>query len=185
MVQEAFVLTGVKETLAALKQFDEDAVKGFNKVISAELRQARNEARSNVDKIGSSQSDTPMRGWRKVEPKNPSKTSRGGKGWPAWDTGTIKTGIVSTRAQGKVRSDYTTNAGALLNKSAAGAIFEVGGRRNSGGQFTQNLNWFGKASRLIWSVVDKNRGEIEKKISDALDDAKASLQRHLDTNKKG
>jgi hypothetical protein len=185
MVQEAFVLTGVKETLAALKQFDEDAVKGFNKVISSELRGARDQARSNVDKIGSSQSDTPMRGWRKVEPKNPSKTSRGGKGWPAWDTGAIKTGIVSTRAQGKVRADYTTNAGALLNKSAAGAIFEVAGRLGGSNQFEQNLNWFGKASRLIWSVVDKNRGEIEKKISDALDDAKASLQRHLDTNKKG
>jgi hypothetical protein len=185
MAEKAFVLTGVKETLAALKKFDEDAVKGFNKVISAELRGARDEARNKVDKIGSSQSDTPMRGWRKVEPTNPSKTSRGGKGWPAWDTGAIKTGIVSTRAQGKVRADYTTSAGALLNKSAAGVIFEVGGRLGGSSRFIENLNWFGKASRLIWSVVDKNKSEIEKKISNALDDAKKTLQQHLDTSGKG
>lgn len=185
MAEEVVVLRGVKETLAALKKFDEDAVKGFNKVISAELRQARNEARNKVDKIGSSQTDTPMRGWRKVEPTNPSATSRGGKGWPAWDTGAIKTGIVSTRAKGKVRADYTTSAGALINKSAAGVIFEVGGRLGGSGQFIQNLNWFSKASRLIWSVVDKSKAEIEKKIADALEDAEKTLQRHLNTNKKG
>ena len=183
MAEEAIVLTGVRETLAALKKFDENAVKGFNKVVSSELRGARDEARNKVDKIGSSQTDTPMRGWRKVEPTNPSKTSRGGKGWPAWDTGAIKTGIVSTRAQGKVRADYTTNAGALLNKSAAGAIFEVGGRLGGSGRFIENLNWFGKASRLIWWAVDKNKTEIEKKISDALEDAKKTLQKHLDTEK--
>jgi hypothetical protein len=185
MAEKAIILIGVKETLTALKKFDEDAVKGFNKVISAELRQARNEARNKVDKIGSSQTDTPMRGWRKVEPTNPSATSRGGKGWPAWDTGAIKTGIVSTRAKGKVRADYTTSAGALINKSAAGVIFEVGGRLGGSGQFIQNLNWFSKASRLIWSVVDKNKAEIEKKIADALEDAERTLQQHLNTNKKG
>jgi len=180
MNEEAIVLTGIKETLAALKKFDEDAVKGFNKVVTSELKIARDQARNKVDKIASSQSDTPMRGWRTIEPKNPSKTSRGGKGWPAWDTGAIKTGIVSTRAQGKVRADYTTSAGALLNKSAAGAIFEVGGRLGGSGQFIENLNWFGKASRLIWWAVDKNKAEIEKKISDALDDAKRSLQMQKD-----
>ena len=183
MNEEVIVLTGVKETLAALKKFDENAVKGFNKVLTSELKLARDDARNKVDKISSSQTDTPMRGWRKVEPANPSKTSRGGAGWPAWDTGAIKTGIVSTRAQGKVRADYTTSAGALLNKSAAGAIFEVGGRLGGSGQFKQNLNWFGKASRLIWWSVDKNKAEIEKKISNALDDAKATLQRHLNTEK--
>ena len=183
MAEEAIVLTGIKETLAALKQFDENAVKGFNKVISTELRDARDQARNKVDKIGSSQTDTPMRGWRKVASTNPSATSRGGKGWPAWDTGAIKTGIVSTRAQGKVRADYTTNAGALLNKSAAGAIFEVGGRLGGSGRFIENLNWFGKASRLIWWAVDKNKAQIEKKISDALEDAKKTLQKHLDTEK--
>ena len=183
MAEEAIVLTGIKETLAALKQFDENAVKGFNKVISTELRDARDQARNKVDKIGSSQTDTPMRGWRKVAPTNPSATSRGGKGWPAWDTGAIKTGIVSTRAQGKVRADYTTKAGALLNKSAAGAIFEVGGRLGGSGRFIENLNWFGKASRLIWWAVDKNKAQIEKKISDALEDAKKTLQKHLDTEK--
>lgn len=185
MAEKAIILVGVKETLTALKEFDKDAVKGFNKIITSELRGARDEARNKVDKIQNKTTETPMRGWRTVEPTNPSKTSRGGKGWPAWDTGAIKTGIVSTRASGKVRSDYTTSAGALLNKSAAGAIFEIGGRLGGSGRFVENLNWFGKASRLIWWAVDKNKAEIETKIESAFNDAKATLQKHLDTNKKG
>ena len=181
MNEEAIVLTGIKETLAALKQFDQDAVKGFNKVVTSELKIARDQARNKVDKIQSRNSDTPMSGWRKVEPKNPSKTSRGGKGWPAWDTGAIKTGIVSTRAEGKVRADYTTSAGALLNKSAAGAIFEVGGRLGGSGNFIENLNWFGKASRLIWAVVDKDKEAIQKRVAEALDEAKKTLQTNLNS----
>ena len=183
MADNAIVLIGVKDTLAALKKFDEDAVKGFNKVVNTEIRGARDQAKNRVDKIGSSQTDTPMRGWRKVEPTKPRANSRGGKGWPAWDTGAIKTGIVSTRAAGKVRADYTTSAAALLNKSAAGAIFEVGGRLGGSGRFIENLNWFGKASRLIWSVVDNTKAEIQKKIDDAYEDAKKTLQKHLDTEK--
>jgi hypothetical protein len=51
------------------------------------------------------------------------------------------------------------------------------------GRFIENLNWFGKASRLIWSVVDNTKAEIQKKIDDAYEDAKKTLQKHLDTEK--
>jgi hypothetical protein len=37
MADEVIVLTGIKETLDALKQFDKGAVRRFNKVINTEL----------------------------------------------------------------------------------------------------------------------------------------------------
>jgi hypothetical protein len=79
------------------------------------------------------------------------------------------------------------NGGSLLNKSAAGSIFEVAGRktkatagRTSSAQFLRNLgNRFGKASRVVWRVVDKDKAKIEKNVEQALNDAKAQLQRYL------
>jgi hypothetical protein len=111
-----------------------------------------------------------------------------GAGWPGWNTGVIQQGITKTKAEGKVRKDFTTSAGALLNKSAAGAIFEIAGRKTKGtadrtgsAQFLRTLgNRFGKASRLIWRVVDKDKDRIERNVARALEEAKATLQKHLD-----
>lgn len=182
MADEVIVLTGIKETLANLKEFDKDAVRRFNKVINAELSGAARDAKGLIDE------EPPMSGWRKSDAAK-GKT-RGGAGWPGWNAGEIRSKITKTKAQGKTRGDYTTSAGALLNKSAAGSIFEVAGRvasgtkrmtaQSSSGQFLRTLgNRFGKASRVVWSVVDKDRARIEANVNRALEEAKAELQRHL------
>lgn len=181
MPNETVVLTGVKETLAALKEFDKDAVKRFNKVINTELSNAEREARSLVEDA------PPMSGWRRVDATNPKKITRGGAGWPGWDSGRIRTGIKKTKAQGKVRRDYTTSAGALLNQSAEGAIFEVAGRktkagfaRTSSSQFLRTLSArFGAASRTVWRTVDKDAPRIQNNVERAFLEAKAELDKHL------
>ena len=145
MAEEVIVLTGIKETLDALKNFDKDAVKRFNKVINNELAGAERDAHNLVSE------KPPMSGWRKVDAAR-GKT-RDGAGWPGWNAGEIKSKITKTKAQGKVSRNYTTSAGALLNKSAAGSIFEVAGRKTKAGfgggssaQFLRTLgNRFGKA----------------------------------------
>lgn len=187
MADEVVVLTGIKETLDALKEFDKSAVRKFNKVINTELANAERDAHSIVRGIGNGQTDTPMSGWRTYDAANPRRSSRGGAGWPAWNTGEVVAGIRKTKAQGKVRADYTTSAGALINKSAAGAIFEVAGRksggssaRSQGAQFMRTLSArFKPASRLVWRVVDKDRAKIEANVKRALDEAKLELQKHL------
>ena len=184
MPDEVIVLTGIKETLDSLKEFDKDAVKRFNKVINTELAGAERDAKGLISE------EPPMSGWRKADAAKPRKTTRGGKGWPGWNAGEIKSKITKTKAQGKVRGDYTTSAGALLNKSAAGAIFEIAGRKASGtkgmtaqsssGQFLRTIgNRFGNASRVVWRVVDKDKAKIEANVARALEDAKAELQKHL------
>lgn len=177
MSRDAIVLTGLKETLNALKQFDKDAVKEFNKVVNSELRSAKNDAQSFVT------ATPPLSGWRTVPAANPR--TRGGAGWPSWDQSIIKSGITVSRAEGKVNKakGYTTSAGALKNRSAAGVIYELAGRKNkTGGKrgFISNLeNKEGNASRLVWKAVDKNKDRIVQNVSKALDDAKTKLQKSL------
>jgi hypothetical protein len=179
MIKNEIVFTGVKETIRDLKQFDKDAVREFNTVLNSELRSAKNEAQQSVTQ------DPPLSGWNTQPARNPR--TRGGAGWPAWDQSIIRAGISSTRAEGKVRGDYTTSLGALKNRSAAGVIYEVAGRKNkTGGKkgFISNLSRRDTQfmpSRLVWNVVDKNRNRISKNIYDALEKAKSKLQLRLDS----
>lgn len=168
----AIVLTGVKETVRDLQNFDKDAVKAFNKLVNSELNVAKKDAQGFV------KSEPPLSGWNTQPARNPR--TRGGAGWPAWDQSIIKAGISVTKAERKVRRDYTTNAGALKNRSAAGVIYELAGRENRTGNFIKNLEGkVGNASRLVWKAVDKNRPRIEKNVAEALDDLKAKLQKNL------
>lgn len=176
MAKDAIVLTGIKETLKALESFDKQAVRDFTKVINNELGSAKKDAQSLVS------SDPPLSGWATTPPANPR--SRGGAGWPAWDQSVIKSGISVTKAERKVRRDYTTSAGALKNKSAAGVIYELSGRtnKNSGkNKFISNLNreTF-SPSRLIWKIVDRDKDKIERNVEKALNDAKSTLQKNLE-----
>lgn len=173
MSDNAIVLTGIKETLQALQNFDKDAVKTYNKLVNSELGNAKKDAQGFV------KSEPPLSGWNTQPARNPR--TRGGAGWPAWDQSVIRSGISVTKAERKVRMDYTTNAGALRNKSAAGVIYELAGRENRRGNFIKNLEGkVGNASRLVWKSVDKNRPRIEQNVSKALQDLKAKLQKNLE-----
>jgi hypothetical protein len=177
--ENEIVLVGIQETLEGLKKFDKDAVKRFNKVLNDVLTDAERAARGFV------KADPPMRGWKTTDPLKPKKTTRGGAGWPAYNQGVIQQGIRKTKAQGKVRGDYTTSAGALINNSAAGAIIEVAGRKTGGTgtgiQFIRNLtDEIKNPSRLIWQAVDAKKKPAEIKVLAALNEAKADLQKNLD-----
>jgi len=172
MSKDVIVLTGIKETLKALETFDKDAVKAYNKLVNSELASAKKDA------LGFVESSPPLSGWNTQPARRPR--TRGGAGWPAWDQSIIKGGISVTKAERKVRKDYTTNAGALKNRSAAGVIYELSGRENKTGNFIKNLEGkVGSASRLVWKSVDKNRPRIEANVSKALNELKIKLQKNL------
>jgi hypothetical protein len=182
---DGIVIVGLDKTIKALKEYDKSALKRFNKVINDELSGAERDARRIVDFVGNEVSSAPMRGWvTSFGPTKPQTTTRGGAGWPPWVPGVVKQGIQKSKAQGRVRKDYTTSAGSLVNKSPAGAIFEVAGRRSSGkgrrGQvFISNLNKWGRASRLVWRVVDRDRDKIIQKVRRAQEEANSILQKNF------
>jgi hypothetical protein len=176
MAKDAIVLTGIKETLKALESFDKQAVRDFTKVINSELSGAKKDAQALVS------GTPPLSGWSTTAPAKPR--TRGGAGWPAWDQSVIKSGISVSKAERKVRKDYTTSAGALINRSAAGVVYELAGRTNKSpgkNKFISSLNneTF-SPSRLIWKIVDRDRDKIERKVEQALDDAKATLKKNLE-----
>jgi hypothetical protein len=182
-LESDIILVGIEETVTALKAFDKKAVKNFNAVINSVLSDAESAARGFV------KADPPMRGWKTSEPLRPKKTTRGGAGWPAYNQGVIQHGIRKTKAQGKVRKDYTTSAGALVNESAAGVIIEVAGRKSGGTgtgiQFIKNLtDEIKNPSRLIWRSVDERKKSAQIKTLAALDEAKAILQKNLDRERE-
>jgi len=176
------VLLGLHETIADLKKFDKAAARRFNKIVNSTLEEAKVEAIGYVPAV-------PMRNWSSKVSSKPGEQSSEGKKFPAYNPETIKAGIKKSRAQGKVRGDYTTSAGALLNTDRAGAILEIAGRAKgketsaSGRQFKTNLERFGKASRVVWKAVDRNKAAFEVRIALALEQAKRELQQALDSNK--
>jgi hypothetical protein len=176
--EQRIVLSGVKQTLDGLAEFDKAAVTAFNKLVNSELTNVQNQARRLVDNVSNYTTQTPMRNWKTTRAAR--GTSWGGLGWPEWNQETIKQGIKKTRAQRRTRKDYTTNFGAVLNTSDAGKVFELSGKLKKSGSFIERLNWFGKASRLVWKIVDKERPRIEKEVSQELDKLKRQLQTHLD-----
>ena len=161
-----------------LKEFDKDAVRQFNKLVNTNLSSVEKQARDLVDDIQSRTTNTPMRNWKSTRATN--GWTWGGLGWPEWNQQTIKDGIKKTRAQRRVRRDYTTNFGAVMNISDAGKVYELSGKNKKSGSFIERLNSFGRASRLVWKIVDKERPRIEREISKAVDDLKRQLQTHLD-----
>lgn len=176
MNKDVIVLTGIKETLKALDSFDKQAVRDFTTLINRELGTAKKDAQKLVSGA------PPLSGWSTTPAAKPR--TRGGAGWPAWDQSVIKGGIKTSRAERKVRKDYTTSAGALINQSAAGMIYELAGRTNQSpgkNKFISNLDkeTF-KPSRLIWKIVDRDRDKIQKNVSQALEVAKTKLQRNLE-----
>lgn len=180
MADETVVISGIKETIESLKKFDKDAARRLNKVINDELALAEGAARAKIE------DKPPMSGWRTV-PAAKGRV-RGGQGWPAWEPTAIRQGIKKTRVEGKVRSDYTTSAGALVQKTAAGAIFEVAGRRSGGSGTGRNMigvlnDRFKGASRGIWAVVDKDADKIRTNVRKAVEDAQRLLKQNLNKEK--
>jgi len=180
MADETVVISGIKETIESLKKFDKDAARRLNKVINDELALAESAARAKI------KDEPPMSGWRTI-PAAKGRV-RGGQGWPAWEPTAIRQGIKKTRVEGKVRSDYTTSAGALVQKTAAGAIWEVAGRRSGGSGTGRNMigvlnDRFKGASRGIWAVVDKDADKIRNNVRKAIEDAQKLLKTNLNKEK--
>ena len=184
-MSDAVILTGISETIEELKKFDKQAVKDFDRVVKEVLVSAKSDAIALVP-------ETVMSGWQKEKSVHPHKRTRGGAGWPAWNKAEVQKGIVGSRTEGKVSRDYSTSVASLKNNSAAGVIFELAGRRKgkstlsdkrgSGEQFKRTIaNRFGKPSRLVWRAVDNHREIYRRLIIEALENAKAELQKHLDS----
>lgn len=179
-------IIGLEGTQRALKNMAPDLAK----VLDTELKQAVAPVIADAKRL--IPSDSPMSGWRTTAAKN--GRSRGGAGWPAWDSSRAKGGIVWRK--GKPKGSNSPRIGrvaySLQSKDAAAAIFEIAGRRstgkqgmshnpNAGRRFIDTLNQrHGTASRALWESWDRHRSGTNRDIVAAINKAETDLTNRVD-----
>jgi len=171
---------GLKDTMKALRSMSPDIAKQFTREIRDAITPVQTLARSKVPQRA-------MRNW----------DDRGTGEWSqrlGWNAAKVRRGI-SIRQGGRGRKGSGVSvAWKITNKDAAGAIFEIAGRKSSGStragiSFRSNLTYEGgRASRLIWQAWDDLGGDkhITPKVVEIADRASATAQALMNAaNDKG
>jgi hypothetical protein len=173
-------LDQLKKELAAIAP---DLKNQLTKVFRDAAKEVRDAARTNVP------SGPPMSGWRTVKPVKGK--SRGGSGWPEWDSARIRNGIeyaAGVTAPGFSSKGSTKFFGyRVYNASAAGNIVEVAGRKSSGRgtgvQFIANLNSrVGATGRLIYDAYDAKAAEIDTRVTREVERIIDEYDKRLNSN---
>jgi len=174
---------GIRTTLNALKELDNDIYKDTLKGLRKSANTLRDESQGLV------KDGQPLSGW---------------KGWRGgYDANTIRGGIKVTTAKRRKRGTVVSNVMGVQNTTAAGVIWELAGRKSDGqpprpgrnpktgrtygnGQgFVQKIREVsGKsASRLVWGAYDSpqdwNRDSEADKIIELVDKATRVAQAKL------
>jgi len=162
----------------ALKALAPEVGKGMNTAIRTALNVTRDEARRRIW-------DTPpMSGWS-TTPAGKGR-SRGGAGWPAWDTGRMRAGITVNKGQARGTQGLAAIAVAwrLQSTEAAATIFDKATESHStvGAQFIENLNNRASAQRVLWPAWLKTRQQALQSVEAAIRHAEAVVQSQIDAN---
>lgn len=161
-----YEIKNIKELRAILKDFDQQVDKTFNKELGRAGALVAREAKTLVDPNGLSGFST--------------------TGRLAYDPSAIAAGIKVKRGGRRQRGKITSNYVGVQNMNAAGAIWEIAGRRSRGkppqagkrGNGAAMIAGIekhgGPASRTVWAAMDGSAGEqasrmIESAVENALD----------------
>jgi hypothetical protein len=148
---------GVKQTRKAIRQFAPD----LNKELNAELKKALSPIAKKAR--GFAPSDSPLSGWN----RSPAQSS-----FPAYNFGVVKSGIGFSTKPGKAtRSGFTSNA-KIFNKSFAGAIYEVAGRKNEQGQEWVGPKAGGTSKKVSRSVNPRAGATFIENLPDLVNSSK-------------
>ena len=148
---------GVKQTRKAIRQFAPDLNKELNSELKKALAPIAKKAR------GFAPSSSPMSNWN----KSPSQSS-----FPAYNFGVVKSGIGFSTKPGKTtRSGFTSNA-KIFNKSFAGAIYEVAGRKNPEGQEWVGPKAGGTSKKVSRSVNPRAGATFIENLPDLVNSSK-------------
>jgi hypothetical protein len=182
-VKTVVEIQGIRNTLDVLKELDNDVRKEVLKGLRGSANELRDEARGLV------KGGQPLSGW---------KNWRGG-----YDAATIVSGIKTTTAKRRSKGTVVSNTMGVQNTSAAGAIWELAGRKTNGAPPQPGINpktgWTygngrsfiakirsasGKtASRLVWDAHDSpqswNQDQAADDILELVNKATETAQKRL------
>ena len=159
---------GANATLKALKDIDPEAGKAMEKALKAVAEPIKTRAQDLVP-------DVPLTKWYQYG---------WGQGRLDWFKGGVVSGIAVQLRAPRSRGSSTSALVAVVNRNAAGAVYELAGKVNTGNRLDKGLEASGQggASRLIWKAWDDLRGETqaEKKIEELMKQVERQAQAAID-----
>jgi hypothetical protein len=132
---------GVVEVQKALKKFAPDLYKEMNKEIRAAMRVVVEDAKSQVPNeiLG-------LSGWQDQGKEVISRTAGKTRGFPKYNPDVIRKGLTYSLGRSRVNRSGFVNTYRLLNRSAAGAIYETAGRKNPDGRAPVQSTYYQNAA---------------------------------------
>jgi len=164
---------GAVELRKALRAYTPDLAKQMPKDIATALKPVVKVARGYVPDNGSI-----LSGWR-------TRDNYTGK-FPMFDSRSVKSGISYKTTPSKPNSKGFRSLARLLNKTAAGAIYETMGRKSPTSRFVQNqkakyasqFNGKGKEQgTLLFRAYDENRGAAQSGVLKAIEKANSDFKK--------
>ena len=161
------------ELRKALRTYTPDLAKQMPKEIAAALKPVVKVARGYVPDNGSI-----LSGWRNRE----NYTGR----FPLFDSRSVKSGISYKTTPSKANSRGFRSLARLLNKTAAGAIYETMGRKSPQSRFVQNQrNKYGSEFKgqgkeqgaVLFRAYDEDRGAARDGVLRAIEKANSDFKK--------
>lgn len=153
-------LKGGVELRKALRKFEPDLAKETTKELGGLLKPITIKAR------GYMPSESPLSGWA----ERPD-----GKGkFPTYNPTIVKRGIAYKTSPSRANRRGWRSLVSIVNKSAAGAIYETAGRKNAGGNFSPRLNGELKGrdklqGRGIFRAWNEDQGKTQGAVIKAIE----------------
>lgn len=157
---------GADKLRKALKQYEPDLAKATTKELGNLLKPIAAKAR------GYMPAESPLSGWAE---------RADGKGkFPTYNPSIAKKGITYKTSPSRPNNRGWRSLVSLLNKSAAGAIYETAGRKNPGGNFSPRLGGDPKGQgklqgRGIFRAWNEDQGKTQGAVIKALEGAAAKF----------
>ena len=155
-------LQGGVKLRKALREFSPDLAKATVKELGGLLKPVTAKAR------GYMPSKSPLSGWA-MRPDSKAK-------FPMYDPNIAKKGIKYKTSPSRANRKGWRALVSILNTSAAGAIYETAGRKNSGGKFSPRLGGEAKGrdklqGRVIFRAWNEDQGNTQGAVIRAIQDA--------------
>jgi hypothetical protein len=157
---------GATKLRKALREYEPDLAKETTKELGNLLKPIAAKAR------GFMPAESPLSGWAE---------RADGKGrFPTYNPSIAKKGITYKTSPSRPNNRGWRSLVSLLNKSAAGAIYETAGRKNPGGNFSPRLGGDPKGNgkmqgRGIFRAWNEDQGKTQGAVIKALEGAAAKF----------
>ena len=157
---------GATKLRKALKQYEPDLAKETTKELGLLLKPIAAKAR------GYMPAESPLSGWA-------ARSFNEGR-FPTYNPTIAKRGITYKTSPSRPNYRGWRSLVSLLNKSAAGAIYETAGRKNAGGNFSPRLGGDVKGQgklqgRGIFRAWNEDQGKTQGAVIKALESAAAKF----------